>query len=141
MVRHANTDEAGNNGTSRENSPRSPGEPFVSESRRIPAEHAGSPRNRCAKYISVSRKLLLRSRGSRLATSYYLLIHFVQAAYTFPRLFHPNQQDSASLSGFASRKVTTNIAFIGTSRSKVYNIPPWFRDTDFDFLFPRVERN
>lgn len=46
-----------------------------------------SLRNRCAKYISVSRKLLLRSRGSRLATSYYLLIHFEQAAYARSSLF------------------------------------------------------
>lgn len=25
------------------------------------------------------------------------------------------------------------------SRPKVYNIPPWFYDTDFDFLFHRVD--
>lgn len=47
-------------------------------------------------------KLPLRSRRSRFATSYYLLIHFAQAAYAFSCLFHPSQQDSAGPSGFAS---------------------------------------
>lgn len=47
--------------------------------------------------FTVSQKLLLRSRGSRFTeTSYYLLIHFEQAAYALSCLFHPSQQDSTS---------------------------------------------
>lgn len=127
IVRHANTDEGSNNGSWRENLPRSPHSRLSLKVEERPAKHAGSRCNLCTKYIQ-SEVTAKKSRGSRFATSYYLLIHFEQAAYASSScLFHPSQQECTSVSGFASRKVTTNIytAFIGMSRPKVYNIPPW----------------